>query len=85
MEMQLIRENMETEQVVFARPAQVTVEAEAALPGGLREEARVYYADAAAAVEYVLRGGEFADFEKPVTAAAALAEGDTVAIASANA
>ena len=41
--------------------------------------------DAAAAVEYVLRGGEFADFEKPVTAAAALAEGDTFAIASANA
>ena len=42
-------------------------------------------ADAAAAVAYVLRGGEFADFEKPVTAAAAMTEGDTFAIASANA
>lgn len=46
MEMQLLRENMETEQVISAKPVQVAVEAEVALPGGLREEARVYYADA---------------------------------------
>ena len=52
--MELIRENMETEQVIAAKPTQVSVEAEVALPGGLREEARVYYADAAAAVN----GGE---------------------------
>ena len=54
MEMHLIRENMETEQILSAKPTQVTVEAEVPLPGGLREEARVYYADAAAAVS----GGE---------------------------
>ena len=56
MDLQLIRENMEVEQVLSARPAQVTVETEAALPGGLREEARVYYADAWA----VVHGGEAA-------------------------
>ena len=54
MEMQWIRENMETEQMIAAKPTQVSVEAEVALPGGLREEARVYYADASAAVN----GGE---------------------------
>ena len=56
MDTEWIRENMETEQIVSAKPVQITVEAEAALPGGLREEARVYYADAAAA----LNGGEMA-------------------------
>lgn len=56
MELQLIRDNMETEQRLSAKPVQITVEAEAALPGGLREEARVYYADAAAQVN----GGEAA-------------------------
>ena len=56
MEMQWIRENMETEQIIAAKPTQVTVEAEVALPGGLREEARVYYADASAQVN----GGELA-------------------------
>ena len=56
MEMQWIRENMETEQIIAAKPTQVTVETEVALPGGLREEARVYYADATAAVN----GGELA-------------------------
>ncbi|MBE5782015.1 MAG: LysM peptidoglycan-binding domain-containing protein [Clostridiales bacterium] len=56
MEMQLLRENMETEQVISARPTQVAVEAEVTLPGGLREEARVYYADAVATVN----GGEAA-------------------------
>ena len=54
MDMQWIRENMETEQQISAKPTQVSVEAEAALPGGLREEARVYYADAAVSVN----GGE---------------------------
>ena len=54
MELQLIHDHMETEQVLSARPAQVSVETEVALPGGLREEARVYYADAAVAMQ----GGE---------------------------
>lgn len=54
MELRLIRENMETEQVISARPTQATVETEVALPGGLREEAKVYYADAQATVD----GGE---------------------------
>ena len=36
MELQLIRDNMETEQRLSAKPVQITVEAEAALPGGLR-------------------------------------------------
>ena len=56
MELQWIRENMETEQIISARPTQVTVEAEVALPGGLREEARVYYTDATVQVN----GGELA-------------------------
>ena len=56
MAIEWIRENMETEQIIAAKPTQVTVEAEVVLPGGLREEARVYYADATAAVN----GGELA-------------------------
>lgn len=56
MDTQWIRENMETEQIIAAKPVQISVETEAALPGGLREEARVYFADAAA----VLSGGELA-------------------------
>ena len=52
--MDLIRENMETEQWISAKPTQTAVETEVALPGGLREEARVYFADAAVAVN----GGE---------------------------
>ena len=56
MEKQWIRDNMETEQIVAAKPVQITVETEAALPGGLREEAKVYYADAVA----VMNGGEAA-------------------------
>lgn len=55
MEIEWMRENMETEQVITAKPSQITVETEAALPGGLREEARVLYADAAASVS----GGEW--------------------------
>ena len=54
MEFEWIRENMETEQVIAAKPTQVAVETEVALPGGLREEAKVYYADATA----VVNGGE---------------------------
>lgn len=53
--MEWIREQLEVERVVSARPAQITVETEAALPGGLREEARVLHADATAAVN----GGEW--------------------------
>ena len=56
MEMKWIRENMETEQIIAAKPTQATVETEVALPGGLREEARVFFADASAAVN----GGELA-------------------------
>ena len=55
MELQCIRDHMETEQVLQAKPTQVTVEAEAALPGGLREEAKVYFADASVN----MTGGEF--------------------------
>ena len=54
MEFEWIRENMETEQIIAARPTQASVETEVALPGGLREEAKVYFADAAATVN----GGE---------------------------
>lgn len=56
MELQLIRDNMETQRRLLAKPMQITVEAEATLPGGLREEARVYYADASAQIS----GGETA-------------------------
>ena len=56
MDLQLIREHMETEQVLSAKPTQTVVETEVALPGGLREEARVLLADASA----VVNGGELA-------------------------
>jgi len=56
MDIQWIRDNMETEQIIAAKPTQVAVETEVALPGGLREEARVYYADAFPQVN----GGELA-------------------------
>ena len=56
METQWIRDHMETEQMIAAKPTQVSVEAEVALPGGLREEAKVFYADA----EALLSGGELA-------------------------
>ena len=56
MEIEWIRENMETEQVFPLQAVQIAVETEAALPGGLREEARVLHADALSAVS----GGEWA-------------------------
>lgn len=54
MELQWIHDHMETEQVLSARPTQAVVETEVALPGGLREEARIFHADAAVAMQ----GGE---------------------------
>lgn len=51
-----VRDHMETEQIFTARPMQLTVETETPLPGGLREEARVYYAGA----QVNLNGGELA-------------------------
>ena len=51
-----VRDHMETEQVFSARPMQITVETETPLPGGLREEARVYYVGA----QVNLNGGELA-------------------------
>lgn len=54
MDIPWIRDNLETEEIFTAKPVQFTVEAEAVLPGGLREEAQVYYADA----EAVALGGE---------------------------
>ena len=50
MELQWIRETMETAQTISAKPAQMAVETEVTMPGGLREEARVYFSDAAAVV-----------------------------------
>ena len=54
MEMQWIRETMETEQIISAKPTQTAVETEITMPGGLREEAKVFFADATA----VVNGGE---------------------------
>ncbi len=54
--MNIKREQIETEQVLSARPAQTTVEAEIALPGGLREEAKIYHCDASVR----MNGGELA-------------------------
>ena len=56
MDVNWLYENVETERAVAAKPVQITVETEAALPGGLREEAKVFYTDALAAVN----GGEMA-------------------------
>lgn len=76
MEMQLLRENMETEQVLSARPTQVTVEAEVALPGGLREEARVYFADGTVWVTGGEMTGSRATAEGRVTFHVLYAQGD---------
>ena len=54
MEKQWIRETMETEQIISAKPTQAVVETEITMPGGLREEAKVFFADASA----VISGGE---------------------------
>ena len=82
MELQCIRDQMETEQVMMAKPTQVTVEAEAALPGGLREEARVYFADAAVS----MNGGEMTGSrilaEGRVTFHALYAQGDMRQVAA---
>ena len=56
MEWEWMHDHMETEQVLSARPVQVVVETEAALPGGLREEARIFHTDATVAMQ----GGEAA-------------------------
>ncbi|MCI5565142.1 MAG: DUF3794 domain-containing protein [Clostridiales bacterium] len=56
MEVKIVRENMEAAQVFAAKPMQAVVETEAALPGGLRDEARVYSADATVQTN----GGELA-------------------------
>ena len=48
MNTQIIRETIETEQPVSMNPIQTAVETEALLPGGLRDEARLFYAGAAA-------------------------------------
>lgn len=76
LELQLIKDNLETEQVLQAKPTQVTVEAEAALPGGLREEARVYYADAAAHVQSGEMTGSRMMAEGKVVFHALYAQGD---------
>lgn len=82
MELQCIRDQMETEQVMMAKPTQVTVEAEAALPGGLREEAKVYFADAAVS----MNGGEMTGSrilaEGRVTFHALYAQGDMRQVAA---
>lgn len=67
---------METEQVLSAKPTQVTVEAEVALPGGLREEARVYYADAMAAVNGGELSGSRVSTDGKVTFHVLYAQGD---------
>lgn len=46
MDMQIKRENRETEQLISLKPVQTMIEAEVTLPGSLRDEARVYFADA---------------------------------------
>ena len=57
MDMRIQRENRETEQILTViKPVQTAVEAETALPGGLREEARIYHADASV----IMNGGEAA-------------------------
>ena len=56
MEVKIVRENMEAAQVFAAKPMQAVVETEAALPGGLRDEARVYSAEA----NVQTNGGELA-------------------------
>lgn len=76
MEMQFLHDHMETEQIFTARPTQTVVEAEVALPGGLREEARVYHADATAAVHRGEMTGSRIQAEGRVTFHVLYAQGD---------
>lgn len=76
MEMQFLHDHMETEQVLSARPTQAVVEAEVALPGGLREEARVYYADAHADIQRGEVTGSRVTAEGRVTFQVLYAQGD---------
>lgn len=82
MEMQLLRENMETEQVISAKPTQAVVEAEVALPGGLREEARVYFADASVSVNGGEISGSRVTAEGRVTFHVLYAQGDLAKVAA---
>lgn len=76
MELQYMKDQLETEQVLQAKPTQVTVEAEAALPGGLREEAKVYFADASVSVQSGEMSGSRVVAEGRVTFHALYAQGD---------
>ncbi len=76
MELRLIRENMETEQVFSAKPTQAAVETEVALPGGLREEAKVYFADAIVSVNGCEATGARVSTDGRVTFRVLYAQGD---------
>ncbi len=76
MELQWIRETMEAEQNISAKPTQMAVETEVTMPGGLREEARVYFADAAAVVNSGEIVGGRVTAEGRVTFHALYAQGD---------
>ena len=76
MDLQYMKDQLETEQVLQAKPTQITVEAEAALPGGLREEARVYFADAIVSMQSGELSGNRVAAEGKVTFHALYAQGD---------
>lgn len=76
MEIEWVRENMETEQALPLKPVQIAVETEAALPGGLREEARVLHAEALPAVSGAEWAGGRATVDGKVTFHVLYAQGD---------
>lgn len=82
MEVQFIRENMEAERQLRAKPVQITVETEAALPGGLREEARVYFADASARINGGEAAGSRVTTDGRVTFHVLYAQGDLSRVAA---
>ncbi len=80
--MKVQREQIDIEQVLSARPSQTTVEAEIALPGGLREEARVYHCDATVRMNGGEMAGSRVTADGRVTFHVLYAQGDLTKIAA---
>lgn len=85
MDAEIIRENIDAQRVVNLKPALVTVEAEAALPGSLRERADVYLADAEAFVLGAEVAGGRVTVEGRVRFHAVYAQGDLGKLTGADA
>lgn len=85
MGVQFVRENIEMGRALRATPQQTAVETEILLPGGLRDEVRVLYTDAAAGGLQAENTGNRVNVSGRVTFRALYAQGDLTRVRSAEA